>query len=240
MSKTLAPQQQFSHSSECSSDVVVRVDTQSTAEVRATLVALASVAGVQAVVVVDLSGRPEIAGLATELGALYAATDPADRNGLRVMTMIVRTAQFGLLDAGELPGREFVSLLATGLASPEVAIVQAGSRRGLPGMVRPGVWTGSGSLVRTEVLRGIVVGMESARAAHPAVGVSVLALGGRIGTASRADVLQSTSPRRVRAERMRATTRALFGRHGVFRSRRLCFAERAGVLARIVRPVSVA
>ena len=238
MSQTIELQHSLTAHATSSSDVVVRVDTQPVEAVRSTLEALGAVVGVQAVVVVDLSGRPEIAGLATEFGALYAATDPADRNGLRVMVMVVRTPQFGLLDAGDVPGPEFVSLLASGLASPEVAIVQAGSRRGLPSIVRPAVWTGSGSLVRTEVLRGIVVGMQSARAAHPAVGVSVLAMGGRIGTAPRAQVLQS--PRRTRAERLRATSRMLFGRHGVFRSRTLRFGERMAVLSRVARPLHIA
>lgn len=221
------------------SDVVVRVDAQDVAAVRATLEALTAVEDVQSTAIVDLSARPEVAALATEFGALYAATDPADRNGLRVMTMVVTTPHFGLLDAGDLPGREFMSMLAAGLSAPEVAIVQAGSRRGLPGLVRPAVWTGSGSLVRTEVLRSTIIGMEPSRAAHPAVGVSVLARGGRIGTAQRSLVLQAQSPHRSRGERARATLRVLFGRHGVFRSRSLRMAERAGVLARVVRPVAV-
>lgn len=219
-----------------SSDVVVRVDSQSVADVRATLAAVSTVVSVQAMIVVDLSGRPEIAGVATEFGALYAATDPADRNGLRVMTMIVRTAQFGLLDAGDLPGSDFVALLAARLAAPEVAIVQAGSRRGGRGVARAAVWTGSGSLVRTEVLRGIVVGMDPARAAHPAAGVSVLAMGGRISTMRRAQVLQPASSVRARGSRLAAMSRVLFGRHGVLRSRTLGFAERAGVLSRSLRP----
>ena len=65
-------------------DGVVRVDSQAEHEVRATLLALRSVRHVDHLVVVDLSGRPTVASLATEFQAVYATADRDDLNGLKV------------------------------------------------------------------------------------------------------------------------------------------------------------
>ena len=67
---------------------------------------------VEDVVLVDHSGRPEVASLATEFQAVYAATDPDDHNGLRVMAAAVRTPEFLLFDAGDVPAHDIVRRLA--------------------------------------------------------------------------------------------------------------------------------
>ena len=72
-------------------DVVVRVDDQPEHELRATLLALRSVRGVAGLTIVDLSARPCVAGLATEYGAVYAATDTDDHNGHAEMAAAVST-----------------------------------------------------------------------------------------------------------------------------------------------------
>ena len=58
---------------------VLRVDEQDAHEVRATLLALRSVHHLQDVVVLDLSARPVIAGLATELGDQFEQLADAGR-----------------------------------------------------------------------------------------------------------------------------------------------------------------
>ncbi|HRB05059.1 MAG TPA: hypothetical protein PLP26_16920, partial [Ilumatobacteraceae bacterium] len=106
-------------------DAVVRVGGHhGVHEVRATLLALRSVQHVNDVVLVDLDARSVVAALATEFQVVYAATDDADRNGLRVMTAAVRTPTFLLLDAGDIPTGDIVERLVTDLLDPLVAIVQ--------------------------------------------------------------------------------------------------------------------
>ena len=156
-------------------DAVVLVDQQPDHEVRATLLALRAVEHVAQVVLVDLSARPEMAALANHFHAVYAASDPADRNGVRVMLATVRTPQFVLLEAGDVPTGDIVDRLVAGFDDPQVAVVQGlgvslaedsaehgpNGRHELvfersslnPALGRRGhaVWLGSGSLVRTPV-----------------------------------------------------------------------------------------
>src|SRR4029079_8814067 len=83
-------------------DIAVRVDQQPIHQIRATLLSLHTVASARHIVV-DISGRPDVAGLAAEFGAVYAATDVEDLNGLKTCAAACETPLFLLLDAGDIP-----------------------------------------------------------------------------------------------------------------------------------------
>ncbi|MGB8858353.1 MAG: SdrD B-like domain-containing protein [Ilumatobacteraceae bacterium] len=249
-------------------DAVVRVARQSDHEVRATLLALRGVSGVQSVVVVDLSARPAIASLATEFQAVYAASDPADRNGLRVMLAAVRTPQFLLVDAGDVPTGDIVERLATDLVDLRVAVVQGmgasladdsaehgpNGRHELlfertslnPALGRRGtaMWLGTGSLVRTDALREITLGDRPALEAQWMAGVELLAAGWHVTSPADATVvaqrtvLSEEAVAEDRMQRARAARTMLFGRRGALRSRTFTIRQRLSVLAWTVRPLS--
>ncbi|CAB4365040.1 MAG: hypothetical protein F2681_14900 [Actinobacteria bacterium] len=252
----------------CSMDVVVRVDDQVLHEVRATLVALRSVRSVAGVIVVDLATRPEIAGLATEFGAKYAATATNDRNGLAVMASMVTTSEFALLDGGDIPTRDFVERLAAHMADSRVAAVQgmgtsfAGDsaehgpdhhhelgfeREALnPALGRRGcaVWTGSGSVARTEPVRSGAPEHGSALEAHWHVTAEMLTAGWKIVAPSGSPVVAHRAVQSEtivfldRAERARAARWLLTSPGGVLRASTLTLRQRLAMLAWCVRPLS--
>lgn len=249
-------------------DVVVRVGQQADHEVRATLVALRSVRAAARTILVDITARPEIVRLATEFDALYAATDPADRNGLAVMVAIVSTPEFAVLDAGDIPTTDLVERLARPFADPRVAVVQGmgitaaldspehGSshhhelsfeRRALnPALGRHGcgVWTGSGSAARTALLRLADPGTGSALETHWRLGADLLAAGWRVAALAGAPVVAhrvASDDRAVhldRLQRARAGWAFVFGRAGALRTGGLTVRQRLALLAWSVRPLS--
>ena len=83
-------------------DVVVRVDDQPIHQIRATLLSLRSMTD-RPTRRVDLQARPEVASLAAEFAAVYAATDLEDHNGLKTCSAASSTPIFFLLDAGDIP-----------------------------------------------------------------------------------------------------------------------------------------
>ena len=249
-------------------DAVVRVTDQYEYEVRATLLAMRGVQHVNRVVLVDLSARPSIAALAGEFQAVYAATDPVDRNGLRVISAAVNTPQFLLLDAGDVPIVDIVDRLVAELGDPRVAVVQGmgvsladdsaehgpDGRHELvfersslnPALGRRGsaAWLGTGSLVRTDALREVTIGNDQALEAHWLAGAELLAAGWKIAAPGEVAVL---AHRRVQSEhaasqdrlqRARAARRMVFGRRGVLRSDLYSRSQRLAVLAWSVRPLS--
>ena len=247
---------------------VVRVDRQSLHEVRTTLLALQSVQHVNGVVLVDLSARPAMAALATEFQAVYAATDAADRNGLRVMLAAVRTPLFVLIDAGDVPTVEIVERLIADFVDPRVAVVQGlgvslaedsaehgpNGRHELlfernalnPSLGRRGsaTWLGTGSLVRTDALRDLHFDTTSALEAQWLAGTALLAAGWRVTAPGGAPVVSHRtvdSEQAVaedRLQRARAARRMVFGGAGVLRSRSFTPSQRLAVLAWAVRPLS--
>ena len=158
-------------------DVIVRVKHQGEHELRATLMALRAVAHISDVIVVDTSSRLAVASITAEFQHVYAATEAADRSGLRTSVAAARNSRFLLLDAGDVPTTDIVSRLARSFLDERVAIAQGlgvsfatdsiehgpGGRHELtferaalnPALGARGcaVWTGSGSLVSVDALR---------------------------------------------------------------------------------------
>jgi len=249
-------------------DAVVRVADQPEHEVRATLLSLQRVRSLADVVVVDLAARPSIASLAMEFQAVYAATDPDDRNGLHVMAAAVRTPTFLVLDAGDIPSTDIVETLARDLSDARVAVVQGhgvslhddspehgpGRRHDLtfersslnPALGRrdTAMWLGSGSLVRADAVRRVRRSNDRPLTAHWLAGAEMLAAGWHITAPGGAPVLAHralTSDRSAyedRVERARAARRLLVGRRGALRGRAFAPGQRAAMLAWAVRPLS--
>ncbi len=189
-------------------DVVVRVDLQPVHDARATLVALRSVRRVQQVAIVDLSARPEVAALANEHHARYAASDVADRNGLRVVPSVVTAERFLLLDAGDIPTTDIIERLTAEMTDTQVAVVQGLGVRGVappdrtagddgapspdplhferaslnPALGRRGnaVWLGSGSLVRSAALGDVQFANDPVLPAQWRYGAALLRAGWRV------------------------------------------------------------
>ncbi|MEI8238820.1 MAG: SdrD B-like domain-containing protein, partial [Actinomycetota bacterium] len=249
-------------------DAVVRVADQPEHEVRATLLALRSVRGVSDIVIIDIGARPSVAALATEFQAVYAATDPDDRNGLHVMVAAVRTPEFLLLDAGDIPSADIVEALVPVLLDPRVAVVQGlgvsvhddspehgpGRRHDLvfersslnPALGRrdTAMWLGSGSLVRADAVRRVRRSTERPLTAHWLAGAEMLSAGWRIAAPSGSALVAHraiTSDHEAyddRVERARAARRLLLGRRGALRARSLGVGQRFAMFAWAVRPLS--
>jgi len=253
-------------------DVVVVVSDQPLHELRATMVALRDVRAVAETVVVDLGARREVAELAAEFSARYAATDRTDRGGLGLMAAEVGTPTFALLDAGDIPTHDFVERLSGALADERVAVAQGhgvsfavdsaehgpGHRHELeferstlnPALGRRGcaIWTGSGSVVRTEVVRASLLSaatdeastLESlwrASGALLAAGWRIVAPDDTAVVAHRA-VNSESAVSLDRTHRARAARGLLLGPAGALRRSSLTVRDRAALLAWSVRPLS--
>ncbi len=249
-------------------DAVVRVHHQREHEVRATLLSLRSVAKVHHVVLVDHSGRPSMAALATEFQAVYAAPDTEDQNGLRVITAAVRTAQFLLVDAGDVPASDIVTRLSVELRDPSVAVVQGlgvsladdspehgpnrrheltferSSLNPSLGRRRVAVWLGSGSIVRTDALRKVPMGNERSLEAHWTASTELMRAGWSIvapadvAVVTHRTISDDTEVYRDRVDRARSARLMVFGDRGVLRTRNFTVEQRLAVLAWAVRPLS--
>jgi SdrD B-like domain/PilZ domain len=249
-------------------DAVVRVGHQGVHEVRATLLALREVDGVTDLLVVDHSGRPEVASLATEFQAVYAATDPNDHNGLRVMTAAVRSREFLLIDAGDIPAHDIIRRLAGDLADERIAVVQGlgaspaddspehgpnrrhellferSSLNPSLGRRKVGIWLGSGSLVRVDALREVPMVNSSVVEAHWLATSALHAAGWHITAPADAPVIahrtisDDRAVYRDRVHRARAARAMVFGKHGVLRVGSFSRQQRLAALAWAVRPLS--
>jgi hypothetical protein len=101
--------------------MVVRADQQPVHQTRATLLSLPTTASARHVVV-DLGARPEVAALAAEFGAVYAATDVEDQNGLKTCAAACQTPIFFLLDAGDIPSASAIGQLMPLMDDDRVAV----------------------------------------------------------------------------------------------------------------------
>jgi len=245
-------------------DVVVRVVDHELHEVRATLLGVREMVGIGDVLVVDHGGRPSVVRLAAEFDCSYAATDLHDPNGIEVMRARVRTAQFVLLDAGDVPSQDLVQRLAGDLADSDVAVVQGmgvslaadspehgpSRRHDLvfersslnPALGRRGVamWLGSGSLVRTKALVDVPASTAAPLEAHWHASAALHRAGWRITAPSSAAVVAHrtlSDAQEVYADRVR---RARAARHMVadLVDGRGGIRRRMAVLAWAVRPLS--
>jgi len=249
-------------------DAVVRVHGHSLQDLRATMLALQHVAGVDDVVIVDIDGRPEVARMAVEFQAIYAATDPSDRNGMSVMASAVRARQFLLLDAGDVPTTDIVARLAPDLADPTVAVVQGlgvsaaddspehgpdrrheliFERSSLnPALGRRGaaIWLGSGALIRVDALRGLPIDLRSNVEACWSATSALHTAGWKVTAPAGAPVLAFRDLRDARTVyddrvyRVRAAREMVFGPHGVMRPGVSGLTHRLAALAWCVRPLS--
>ena len=248
-------------------DVVVRVGDQSAHDVRATLLGLTRVPRIGKVVLLDMHGREWVEQLAREFGVRHMVPD--DRNGLKAMCVAVRTPEFLLLEAGDVAAPDIVEALGAEMCDPRVAVVQG---RGVPvaadspehgargrhdlefehGSLNPGlgrrnvgVWTGTGSLVRTHALQTVLSGARAKAGAMESqwrAGARMLAGGWRIvapttPVVTHHLVADDAAVLRDRTDRARAARRLVFGRGGALRSR-LSLRARMGVLAWAARPLS--
>ncbi len=249
-------------------DAVVRVSHHSLQDLRATMLALQHVTGVDEVVIVDLDGRPEVARMAIDFQAVYAATDPSDRNGMSVMASAVRARQFLLLDAGDVPTTDIVTRLTPDLADPSVAVVQGlgvsvaddspehgpdrrheliFERSSLnPALGRRGaaIWLGSGALIRVDALRGLPIDLRSNVEASWTASAELHAAGWKVTAPSGAPVLAFRDLRDARTVyddrvyRVRAAREMAFGPRGVVRPGAGGLTSRLAALAWCVRPLS--
>ena len=161
-------------------DVLVRVCDHGEHDLRATLMAVRSVARVSDVIVVDASKRASIASIATEFQVLYAPSNSSDRGGLTAAGAAANTSRVLLLDAGDVPTPDIVTRLGRAFVDERVAIVQGlgvsfaddsiehgpHGRHDLTferGALNPALgtrgcamWTGSGSLIAVDALREAV------------------------------------------------------------------------------------
>ncbi len=249
-------------------DVVVRIGDQPDAALRATLVALGSVRGTAATVVVDIGARPHIARLAAEFGASYAAPEPDDLNGLTVACDTVTSPSFLLLDAGDVPAPDIVGQLGPWMADGRVAIAQGRSVAALgdspehgptgvhelafereslnPALGRQGMamWLGSGSLVRRDALAELTLGLEPSVEVQVLVSAALIRRHWRIVAPAGAPLVAvrsldtSDQVHDDRVRRARAMRQLLVGSGGALRVGRPVLRQRAAVLAWSVRPLS--
>ena len=248
-------------------DVVIRVHHQAEHEVRATLLTARGLDAAQ-MILVDVASRPSIAALADEFGAQYVTADAADGSGLASAVAAVTAPRFLLLDAGDIPTRDILPRLAAALGDDRVALVQGlglaatydspehgpGGRHELlfersalnPALGARGsaVWTGSGSLVRTEALRSVQMVAGSALVASWLAGAAMVADGwrivapGEVPVFAQRTILAEQDVFDDRVERVRGARRLVFGREGALRARGLAWQHRVALLAWSVRPLS--
>ncbi|MEP7202715.1 MAG: hypothetical protein ABI894_08905, partial [Ilumatobacteraceae bacterium] len=113
-------------------DVAVRVDDQPIHQIRATLLALQTMTNGRTLqtgrhIVIDLQARPEVAALASEFSAVYAATDINDHNGLKTCSAASCSPIFLLLDAGDIPSANAIDRLLPMMHNERVAIAMGSS-----------------------------------------------------------------------------------------------------------------
>jgi hypothetical protein len=248
-------------------DVVVRVGQEPIHQVRATLLSLQMMATGQRAVV-DMSARPEIASLAAEFGAVYAATDIEDRNGLKTCSAASGTPIFLLLDAGDIPSARAIETLSTSMDDQRVAVAIGRSlmadddsaehgpnglheltfeREALnPALGARGaaILGDSGALIRKAAIDSVEVGDEEPIEAQAHWSLALMAEGWRI-VADTGDpvlvrqVLQSQDAvYERRVLHARACRMMIFGGDGILRLNSLRLGQRLAVLASAVRPLS--
>ncbi|MEQ1700976.1 MAG: hypothetical protein ABMA25_12755 [Ilumatobacteraceae bacterium] len=248
-------------------DVVVRVQHQLEHEVRATLLTIRGIGAAQ-LIVVDLASRPPMAALAAEFHAHYVTADATDGSGLTAALAAVTAPHFLLLDAGDIPANDIVTRLAAELADERIAVVQGlglaatydspehgpGGRHELlfervalnPALGARGaaIWTGSGSLVRTEAVRAVSLVRGSALVTSWLAGAAMAARGwrlvapGDVPVFAHRTILAEQDVFDDRVERVRGARRMVFGRRGALRGRGLPRQLRLALLAWSVRPLS--
>jgi hypothetical protein len=248
-------------------DIVVRVDQQPIHQIRATLLSLRSLSTGQRVVV-DLGARPEVAAVAAEFEAIYAATDIEDLNGLKTCAAATTTPIFFLLDAGDIPGARAVPTLLPLMRDDSVAIVIGQSlmadddsaEHGPNGlheltfereMLNPSLGargaamlSDSGALIRRAAVDSVEVGDEEPIEAQAYWSLDLMTEGWKVVAAAgpavivRQVVHSQDTVYERRVLQSRAARTMIFGHNGILRLNSLRLGQRLAVLAAAVRPLS--
>ncbi len=248
-------------------DVVVRVHQQPIHHIRGTLLSLQSMAtGEQ--VVVDLGARPEVAALAAEFGAVYAATDLEDHNGLKTCNAASSSPIFFLLDAGDIPSVRAVHALLPLMRDDSVAVAigQAqmadddSAEHGPNGLheltferetLNPALGArgssllvDSGALIRRAAIDSVEVNDEEPIEAQADWSMALMNDGWKVVAATGSpvlvrQVLQSQDEvYERRVQQARALRTMVFGPDGILRLNSLRLGQRLAITAAAVRPLS--
>ncbi len=248
-------------------DVVVRVHQQPIHHIRGTLLSLQSMAtGEQ--VVVDLGARPEVAALAAEFGAVYAATDLEDHNGLKTCNAASASPIFFLLDAGDIPSVRAIHALLPLMRDDSVAVAigQAqmadddSAEHGPNGLheltferetLNPALGArgssllvDSGALIRRAAIDSVEVNDEEPIEAQADWSMALMNDGWKVVAATGSpvlvrQVLQSQDEvYERRVQQARALRTMVFGPDGILRLNSLRLGQRLAITAAAVRPLS--
>ena len=248
-------------------DVAVRVDQQPVHQIRATMLSLQTLRSARHVVV-DVGARPEVAALAAEFGAVYAATDVEDCNGLRTCAAACETPVFLLLDAGDIPSAAAVDRLMPLMDDDRVAVAIGQSlmsdddsaehgpnglhelnfeRQTLnPALGARGaaILSESGALIRRAAIDSVEAGDEEPIEAQARWSLALMTQGWRVVADGGAPVLvrpvlqSQDEVYERRVQHARACRTMIFGPDGVLRLNSLRLGQRLAVIASSVRPLS--
>jgi PilZ domain len=248
-------------------DVVVRVVEQPMHQVRATLLSLQTMPFGRPVVV-DLGARPEIATVAAEFDAVYAATDLEDHNGLKTCSEASNSPIFFLLDAGDIPGARSVETLLSLMQDDNVAVAIGQSlmadddsaehgpnglhelcfeRQTLnPALGARGaaILSESGALIRRTAVESVEIGDEEPIEAQAYWSVALMRSGWKVAASSGPPVLvrqvvqSQDTVYERRVLQARASRTMIFGAGGILRVNPLRLGQRLAIASWAVRPLS--
>jgi hypothetical protein len=248
-------------------DVAVRVDQQPIHQVRATLLSLQTMTTGRHVVV-DMRARPELAKLAAEFGATYAATDIEDHNGLKTCGAASPAPIFLLLDAGDIPSPTAITGLMPLMGDDRVAVAIGQSLmadddsaehgpNGLHELVfermtltpalgarGAAILSESGALIRRAALDSVEIGDQEPIEAQAQWSLALMNEGWRVVAATgdpmvvRQVVQSQDEVYERRVQHARACRTMIFGTDGILRLNSLRLGQRLAILASAVRPLS--
>ena len=248
-------------------DVAVRVDQQPSHQIRATLLSLQTMT-LRRTIVVDMGARPDVVALAAEFGAVYAATDLEDHNGLKTCSAASATPIFLLLDAGDIPCPNAVERLLPLMCAEDVAVAIGQSLMADDDSAEHGpnrlheltferetltpalgdrgaaILSDSGALIRRAAVDSVEVGDEEPVEAQAYWSLALMAQGWRVV----ADTGDAVLVRQVvqsqdavyerRVQHARACRTMIFASDGIFRLNSLRLGQRLAVAAFSVRSLS--
>ena len=248
-------------------DVVVRVDRQPIHQVRATLLSLQTMTTGNHVIV-DIRARPEVAALAVEFDATYAATDIEDHNGLKTCVAASSSSLLLLLDAGDIPSPGAITSLTPLMNDDRVAVAIGRSlmadddsaehgpnglhelifeREALnPALGARGaaILSESGALIRRAAIHSVEAGDEEPIEAEAHWSLALMGSGWRVVAATtepvvvRQVVQSQDEAYERRVQRARACRTMIFGPDGILRLNSLRLGQRLAIVASAVRPLS--
>ena len=248
-------------------DVVVRVDRQPIHHIRGTLLSLQSMATGQQIVV-DLGARPEVAALAAEFGAIYAATDLEDHNGLKTCNAASTSPVFFLLDAGDIPSVRAVHALLPLMRDDSVAVAIGQSQmadddsaehgpNGLheltferetlnPALGARGssLLVDSGALIRRAAIDSVEINDDEPIEAQADWSMALMNEGWKVVAATGSPVLvrqvvqSQDEVYERRVQQARALRAMVLGPDGILRLNSLRLGQRLAIAAAAVRPLS--